>query len=275
MTRSLSEFVSETTKSYEPARQAIQNQLDAISGQLAETEANINKQFAVQQQNLDNQRQTAASNASMQAAGSGGSFGGKANIANRNYYRDTFVPAVTQLQTNQAQALSEARQRSDNNRLSLQSQLANLMTQANTSALSRYDNWSQFDQNMAWDKDKFGQQLAWEKDQFNQNMAWDKEKWAQQLAENEKSRAASRAASAAQTSSLQGYLNQVLAGQKQGNSSSYYKNEQTAKPAYVLDAKGKAVYNFGSGQGGTPSLQSLLATDPKVMAQIIANRNKK
>lgn len=253
MTRSLSEFVSETTKSYEPARQAIQNQLDAISGQLAETEANINKQFAVQQQNLDNQRQTAASNASMQAAGSGGSFGGKANIANRNYYRDTFVPAVTQLQTNQAQALSEARQRSDNNRLSLQSQLANLMTQANTSALSRYDNWSQFDQNMAWDK----------------------EKWAQQLAENEKSRAASRAASAAQTSSLQGYLNQVLAGQKQGNSSSYYKTEQTAKPAYVLDAKGKAVYNFGSGQGGTPSLQSLLATDPKVMAQIIANRNKK
>lgn len=241
MTRSLSEFVSETTKSYEPARQAIQNQLDAISGQLAETEANINKQFAVQQQNLDNQRQTAASNASMQAAGSGGSFGGKANIANRNYYRDTFVPAVTQLQTNQAQALSEARQRSDNNRLSLQSQLANLMTQANTSALSRYDNWSQFDQNMAWDK----------------------EKWAQQLAENEKSRAASRAASAAQTSSLQ------------GNSSSYYKTEQTAKPAYVLDAKGKAVYNFGSGQGGTPSLQSLLATDPKVMAQIIANRNKK
>ncbi len=264
MARTLSDFVAETTKSYEPARQAIQSQIDALSGQLAETEANINKQFAVQQQTLDNQRQTAASNASIQAAGSGGSFGGKANIANRNYYRDTFVPAQTQLQTNQSQALSEARQRSENQRLSLSSQLANLLTQANTSALSRYDSWDQFDQN-----------LAWQKDQFNQNLAWDKEKWAQQLAENEKSRAASRAAASAQTNSLQGYLNKVLASQSQGNSRNYYQTEKKAEPAYVLDAKGRAVYNFGSGQGGNPSLQSLLATDPKVMAQVIANRNKK
>lgn len=241
MARTLSDFVAETTKSYEPARQAIQSQIDALSGQLAETEANINKQFAVQQQTLDNQRQTAASNASIQAAGSGGSFGGKANIANRNYYRDTFVPAQTQLQTNQSQALSEARQRSENQRLSLSSQLANLLTQANTSALSRYDSWDQFDQNLAW----------------------------------QKSRAASRAAASAQTNSLQGYLNKVLASQSQGNSRNYYQTEKKAEPAYVLDAKGRAVYNFGSGQGGNPSLQSLLATDPKVMAQVIANRNKK
>lgn len=233
MARTLEQFVTETTNAYKPSQDAIQNQINALSGQLAETEANINKQFAVQQQNLDDQRKTAASNASMQAAGSGGSFGGKANIANRNYYRDAYIPAVTQLQTNQSQALSEARQRSENQRLSLQSMLANLMTQANTSALSRYDNWDQFDQqlnwdkdkfnqNMAWDKDKFGQQLAWEKDQFNQNLAWDKDKFAQQLAESAKNRAASRAASSVNTSY---WPTQTTPA----NTASYFNTNKTAK----------------------------------------------
>lgn len=199
----LDKYIAEATKSYEGSRNALQSQLDALSGQLAETEANINKQFAIQQQNLDDQRQTAASNASMQAAGSGGSFGGKANIANRDYYQQVFVPAVTQLQTNQAQALSEARQRSENQRMSLNYQIAQLADQAYTNALSRYDNWEQFDRNLAWDKDKFGQQMienrrqfdtnmAWDKDKFGQQLAWDKDKFAQQLADSAKNRAAAR-----------------------------------------------------------------------------------
>ncbi len=234
MARSLQEYVTETVNSYAPAQQAIQAQINALSGQLAETEKNINAQFAQQQQTLDNQRQTAASNASMQAAGSGGSFGGKANIANRNYYRDTFVPAQTQLQTNQSQALSEARQRSDNQRLSLSSQLANLLAQAQSQALSRYDNGLQLD----WDKDKFNQNLAWQKDQYNQNMAWEKEKWAQQLAENAKSRAA-------QASSLSRYYGGGASGGG-GNSGNRYGQIRNDDGYHFYDTQTGDSVRFGT-----------------------------
>lgn len=247
----LEEYIAESTKSYDSSRKAIQSQLDSLSSQLAAAEEGINRNFAVQQQNLDDQRQTAASNASMQAAGSGGSFGGRANIANRDYYQQVFVPAVTQLQTNQANALSEARQSSENQRLSLNYQLAQLADQAYSTALSRYD---------------AGQQLAWEK-----------EKFAKQLAEQQASRAASSAASSNNAGS---YLSQLLNKTSSGLSSYFNKTsgsntQKTVEPAYVLDAKGNAVYNFATGSGGNPSLQSLLATDPKVMAQIIAKQAKK
>lgn len=80
----------------------------------------------------------AAESASLQAAGSGGSFGGSANIANRKYYDQTFVPAQTQLQTNQANELAQARQNNENQRVSLQTQMANLESQANQEALRQY-----------------------------------------------------------------------------------------------------------------------------------------
>lgn len=258
----LEEYIAESTKSYDSSRKAIQSQLDSLSSQLAAAEEGINRNFAVQQQNLDDQRQTAASNASMQAAGSGGSFGGRANIANRDYYQQVFVPAVTQLQTNQANALSEARQSSENQRLSLNDQLAQLADQAYSTALSRYD---------------AGQQLAEQQRQYNEQLAWEKEKFAKQLAEQQASRAASSAASSNNAGS---YLSQLLNKTSSGLSSYFNKTsgsntQKTVEPAYVLDAKGNAVYNFATGSGGNPSLQSLLATDPKVMAQIIAKQAKK
>ena len=80
----------------------------------------------------------AAESASMQAAGSGGSFGGSANLANRRYYDKTFVPAVTQMKTNQANDLASARQANDDLRNNLNTQLANMQTQANQQALSQY-----------------------------------------------------------------------------------------------------------------------------------------
>ena len=76
----------------------------------------------------------------MQAAGSGGSFGGASNIANRKYYEQTYVPAVTQMNTNQSNALSSAAQASEDQRTSLNAQLANLDAQANQAALAQY--WS-------------------------------------------------------------------------------------------------------------------------------------
>ena len=80
----------------------------------------------------------AAESASMQAAGSGGSFGGSANLANRRYYDKTFVPAVTQLKTNQANDLASARQASEDTRNNINTQLASMQAQANEKALAQY-----------------------------------------------------------------------------------------------------------------------------------------
>ena len=138
MVQSLEQYVAEATNAYKPAQTAIQNQLNALSGQLETTNQQINKNYAQQQSGLNRQRNLAAETASMQAAGSGGSFGGAANIANRKYYDQTFVPAQTQLQTNQANELAQARQNMENQRTSLQSQAANLESQANQQALQQY-----------------------------------------------------------------------------------------------------------------------------------------
>ena len=138
MVASLEEYVAQATQAYQPAKTAVQNQLNALSGQLATTNEQINKNYAQQQAGLNRQRNMAAETASMQAAGSGGSFGGAANIANRKYYDQSFVPAVTQLRSNQTNELAAARQANEDQRTSLNSQLANLDAQANQEALKQY-----------------------------------------------------------------------------------------------------------------------------------------
>jgi flagellar biosynthesis GTPase FlhF len=86
----------------------------------------------------------AAEAASMQAAGSGGSFGGRTNLANRAYYEKSFVPAQTQLQTNQANELAQARQANEYEKNNLNSQLANMQAQANQQATNQY--WNAIEQ---------------------------------------------------------------------------------------------------------------------------------
>ena len=138
MGKTLEGYVAEATKAYEPSRTAIQNQLDALNGQLENTNEQINRNYAQQQAGLNRQRNMAAETASMQAAGSGGSFGGASNLANRKYYDQTFVPAVTQLRTNQSNDLAAARQANENERMALNTQLAGLESQANQHALAQY-----------------------------------------------------------------------------------------------------------------------------------------
>lgn len=138
MVKSIAEYTAEVSKSYDNSRKALQNQIDAISGNLAQTQKQINENYAQQQNTLNNQRNMAASNASMQAAGSGGSFGGAANIANKKYYEQTFVPAQTQLNTNQSQALENAQSQANNNRLTLESQLASMNDEISKLGLQRY-----------------------------------------------------------------------------------------------------------------------------------------
>lgn len=138
MVQSLESYVAQATQAYQPAQTAVQSQLDALSGQLATTNQQINKNYAQQQAGLNRQRNAAAETASMQAAGSGGSFGGAANLANRKYYDQTFVPAVTQMRTNQSNELAAARQANEDKRTSLEAQKANLASQANQQALQQY-----------------------------------------------------------------------------------------------------------------------------------------
>lgn len=138
MVASLEEYVAQATQAYQPAKTAVQNQINALSGQLDATNEQINRNYAQQQAGLNRQRNMAAETASLQAAGSGGSFGGSANIANRKYYDQSFVPAVTQLRSNQTNELAAARQANESQRTALNSQLANLDAQANQEALRQY-----------------------------------------------------------------------------------------------------------------------------------------
>ena len=138
MAKSIAEYTAEVSKSYDNSRKALQNQIDAISGNLAQTQKQINENYANQQNQLNTQKNQAAESASMQAAGGGGSFGGAANIANRKYYEQTFVPAQTQLNTNQSQALENAQSQANSNRLSLEQSLAALNDEISRAGLARY-----------------------------------------------------------------------------------------------------------------------------------------
>ena len=138
MATSLEEYVAQATNAYKPSATAIQAQIDALAGRLDATNEAINRNYAQQQADLNTASNQAAETASMQAAGSGGSFGGAANIANRKYYEQSFVPAVTRLKTNQANDLAAARQANEDTRNTLTQQLANLQSQAGSQAWSQY-----------------------------------------------------------------------------------------------------------------------------------------
>lgn len=138
MVQTLEQYIAQATDAYKPAQTAIQKQMDSLAGQLETTNQQINKNYAQQQAGLNQQRNMAAETASMQAAGSGGSFGGAANIANRKYYDQSFIPAVTQMRTNQSNDLAQARQANEDRRTGYESQMANLNAQANQQGLSQY-----------------------------------------------------------------------------------------------------------------------------------------
>lgn len=136
--QSLEQYIAEATNAFAPAKTAIQTQLGSLDSNYATGEEKINKNYAQQQAGLERQRNMAAESASMQAAGSGGSFGGAANLANRKYYDQSFIPAQTQLNTNKSNELDTLRQNTENQRTNLNAQLANIDAQANQQALQQY-----------------------------------------------------------------------------------------------------------------------------------------
>lgn len=135
----LASIMAETNKSYDQSRNALNNQINAIAGDLAAQKDRINAQYAQQGKTLENQRNYQAQASSMAASRNGGSFGGSAEIANKKYYQQAYVPAVTQMQTNQANDLSSAESQANSNKLALEQTLASLNDEANRYALQRYD----------------------------------------------------------------------------------------------------------------------------------------
>ena len=164
----LEKIMAETSKSYDNSRKALNDQINAISSDLTAQQDRINAQYAQQGKSLDNQRNWQAQAASMRASNNGGSFGGSAEIANKKYYQQAYVPAVTQMQTNQANDLSSAESQANQNRLSLQQTLAQLNDEANRYALQRYDAAKQAEADEAYRQ----QQLALQKQQLAQQNAW-------------------------------------------------------------------------------------------------------
>ena len=135
----LEAILAETSKSYDNSRKALNDQINAISGDLDAQKQRINAQYAQQGKSLDNQRNWQAQASSMAASRNGGSFGGKSEFANKKYYQQSFVPAVTQMQTNQANDLSSAESQANQNRLSLEQTLAGLNDEATRYGMQRYD----------------------------------------------------------------------------------------------------------------------------------------
>ena len=74
----LESIMAETSKSYDASRKALNDQINAISGNLAAQQDRINAQYAQQGKNLENQRNWQAQASSMAASRNGGSFGGSA-----------------------------------------------------------------------------------------------------------------------------------------------------------------------------------------------------
>ena len=161
----LEKIMAETSKSYDNSRKALNNQINAISGDLAAQQERINAQYAQQGKSLDNQRNWQAQASSMAASRNGGSFGGSSEIANKKYYQQAYVPAVTQMQTNQANDISAAESDANQRRLSLQQTLAQLNDEASKYAMQRYDAAREAER-----EDKYRQQqLALQKKQLAAN----------------------------------------------------------------------------------------------------------
>ena len=158
----LAAIMAETSKSYDNSRNALNNQINAIAGDLEAQKQRINAQYAQQGKDLDRQRNYQAQASSMAASRNGGSFGGSSEIANKKFYQQAYVPAVTQMQTNQANDISNAESQANQNKLSLEQTLAQLNDEATRYGMQRYDAAVQAEREEAYRQ----QQLALQRKQI-------------------------------------------------------------------------------------------------------------
>lgn len=235
MVKSIEEYVSETTKSYQPATDALNKQLSGLSGITEASIKDIENQYANQRAQLLNSANQAAEAASLSAAGNGGSFGGAANEANRKYYERSFMPAMTSSNTNRNTSISQARANEAQQRSNLEQQLANLYSQANAYGMQRYDDAlkqeeaiRQFNEQLALQQAQLELQKKQQEEairQYNLNLELEKQKLA------ESKRQASIAAQSASSRAL-GYL----PGQQT------YKTWDFGNGYSIINNNGNAVY---------------------------------
>lgn len=183
----LTQIMAETSKSYDNSRKALNDQINAISGDLEAQKGRIDAQYAQQAKSLDNQRNYQAQASSMAASRNGGSFGGASEIANKKYYQQAYTPAVTQMQTNQANDISSAESQANKNRLSLQQTLASLNDEANRYALQRYDAAEEAERQERARQEQLAEQRRQFDAQMAQQAAW--QNYMNQASANTNSRA--------------------------------------------------------------------------------------
>ena len=219
----LEQIMAETSKSYDNSRNALNQQISAIEGDLAAQKSRLDAQYAQQAKNLDNQRNFQAQASSMAASSNGGSFGGSSEIANKKFYQQAYVPAVTQMQTNQANDYSSAESQANANRVSLQNTLAQLNDEANRYGIQRYDTAVQREADEAYRQ----AQLAEQQRQFNEQLAAQKAAQAQNAALQRQQIAAQNAYTNFLTQANQASNYKYGINQNSPNGQTYYLNTNT------------------------------------------------
>lgn len=263
----LEQIMAETSKSYDNSRNALNNQINAIAGDLEAQKARLNAQYAQQYKNLDNQRNFQAQASSMAASANGGSFGGTSEIANKKFYQQSYVPAVTQMQTNQANDMSSAESQANANRTSLQNALAQLNDEASRVGVQRYDAAVQREADEAYRQRQLEEQIR----QFNEQLAAQKAAQAQNAALQRQQIAAQNA-----------YTQYLTQAQKQP-SYKYAINEaassKTPGQTWFMNANTGAAVRFGTWaqeQGGNYKalLQTIAANGDNDATRVINYLNK-
>lgn len=260
MVKSIESYISETTKSYDPSIKAINTQLSGLGTSKASDLANLERSYASQQETLERKKNQAAETASLAAAARGGAFGGASNIARRNYYNNTFVPAVTQLNSDKATAQENLNKDYNERQSSLESQLANLYSQANTYGMQRYDDALKQEEATRQFNEQLRQREAAEQEairQYNENLAMQKTQQAEAIRQYNENLALQKAQ---QEEAIRQYnLNlelekQKLAESKRQSQASLAAQSAAARatsylPNYSTQTASTKSWDFGGGYG--------------------------
>jgi hypothetical protein len=134
----LNYYLSEAEKNYAPTRASIQNQINAIPGQLNAAVGDVNKQYSLQQQELDRQQSSYNNNTSRMINNRGFGFSNAGQNYAANYAANTYRPAVTNLQTNQQNALRQTNENYTNRRYSLENTMNSLVDEQRRWAMEQY-----------------------------------------------------------------------------------------------------------------------------------------
>lgn len=226
MVKTLQEYITETSQSYEPTRQYLQSQIDSQGAKKQSDIEAYGHQYNKSLNDINDQIADAAYSDSIRAAGNGGSFGGAAAIAAEKRNQQQFVPAITQVNNNKNSYLSNLDKTYQNTYDNLAQQLASLQSQANTYATQRYDEAVAAEEATR----QFNEQLAEQKRQADLDNAYRQ----QQLAEQKRQADAQLAAQNA-------YNNYLMQAMKQPT----YKNWDFGNGYSVTsDANGNAIYSL-------------------------------